>query len=341
MLTIMLLRAFYVYTRDYNSPIIPIEWCSKVIAYGFVGKAVWQTTALEVVETMKINLFSHDFCTKVAAKIMSGTKQLRQQTLNAYLIAVCTSRDFLNAFLESEAYRTKWTIESKLAAVMEHLGPDNLYKCFTRSYNPQRRIRNTILLYRKEGKVSKMKSYFVRLFKRPPQLKLKNGKQWIRKVCVCNTIRKFRGLGVFGAKNFWQFFRLGKHRYSKAIDRSFGEVGPGARKGINLIFHYPMDMMIAASISSCSLFYSDQCEKIRQMCLRHPLLRVHPDDPPEVELAKLAVRKELETIEGTQFLICEHAKVVRWCVEGTIIYEYGYWSSYEQHDDQECQGPPQ
>lgn len=333
MITIMLLRAIYESTKDYDSNTIPPDWCNTIVAYGFVGREVWQTTALEIVKNMKVNFFPADFCTKLAATIMSDTPQLRQQVLNAYLISVCTSRAFLAAFLETQAYKTKRTIESKLAVVLNHLGQGKFYKCFTRSYNPQRRIRNTLLKLKNKGNAAK--KFFNKIFARPPALKLKDGKQWRSKLNICLSIRQFRGLGMFGAKNFWQFFRLGRHSFPTALDRSFGEVGPGARKGLNLLFHFPQDLMKSSSDAPCALFYSAHCEKIRQKCLRHPLLTCHPDDHPHVKQAKIAVRNEFSSIEGTQFVICEHSKIVRWCTCGSCIYEWGYWASYEEHDDQE------
>ena len=333
MITIMLLRAIFEITKDYCHPAVPAEWSGRVVEYAFRGSAARPLTALDICQRMKLNFFPFDHCTNIARRIMlESSKELKSRTINAYLIAVCTSRDFLKAFYESGAHVHKRTMKSKLNSIIQTIGADNLFKCFTRSFNPQRRIRNQLLKLRK-AKTHLVKSYFRSLFKCPQPLSLKSGKQaWRPKVDICRTIRGYRGLGIFGAKNFWQFFSLAKTRYPALHDTAFGEVGPGARRGINLLLHLPLDLMVSCTKDASAFFYSDHCSKLGKKCAAHILLRPDSADSPEVAFAKCAVSNEFKTIEGTQFVTCEHSKIVRWCIHGTVIYEYGYWTAYENQD---------
>ena len=63
--------------------------------------------------------------------------------------------------------------------------------------------------------------------------------------------------------------------------------------------------------------------------LRHPLLKVCSDDPPEVQAAKLRLRMELQSIESCQFLLCEWGKIVTFLANGNITYRRNYWSIAE------------
>ena len=112
------------------------------------------------------------------------------------------------------------------------------------------------------------------------------------------------------------------------------EVGPGGRVGINLLLHCPPALMRDCSQDLSAQYFSDKASTLRQKCMRSPLLRPHEGDCAEIAKAKALIRQQCETVEGFQFLACEHSKIVRWLMTGNITYERGYWEWYAACDPQ-------
>ena len=179
-------------------------------------------------------------------------------TKNAYILARCTSRDFVQAFLASRAFIEKFSIKDKLTATVERLHGD-YWRAFTSSFNPQRRSRRK--LYKMRSKPIASKRYFLKGCSRKIlPLSLKTKKQACRsKQAICLEVRGYRGIGPFLAKNLWQFFRLGEFHgiYPAKQDLAFGEVGPGGRRGVNLMNGWPPGHGDAASWQT-SFFFSHE-----------------------------------------------------------------------------------
>ena len=221
----MLLRAAhdFVGEQGYSSPLLHSVWANHQCTYGFVGGAAQNCTALQVCYWMKINLFPHDKATKLIREIVCKTGSPLRRTINTYLISRCTSHEFLEAFLTTGAWKAK-SLKKKLEMVIAHFRPENSFRCFTRSFQPQRGIRNTLLKLRRQGKHIAMKKMFRSLFRAPSPLLLKDGSHRFRsKVDICKDIRCMHGLGVFGSKNFWQYYKMGV-TYPNSLDKEFGEV---------------------------------------------------------------------------------------------------------------------
>ena len=258
-------------------------------------------------------------------------KRMRQRTLNAYLMTVCSSFEFLQAFHSSCAHLAKSTLRAKLKHVLAMLGRKPYFKLFSRSFNPQRRQRATFMKLRRHGS-NRDSARFHKLFCPPPTLKLKKDRQWRTKKVLCKHIRGFRGIGPFLAKNFWLNFTLGGVRYPRAEDTFWGEVGPGGRSGINIMMGFPPELLKNCMKESTGAFYSDLATNLRKKLLRHPLLRNLPSDSDAMRAAKDMIRDALSTIEGFQFLACEWSKIVNYTTTGNPIYTRGYWKEWEMFD---------
>ena len=180
-------------------------------------------------------------------------------TKNAYLLARCTSRDFVCALLASRAHVEQFSIKQKLEATLQHLG-NNYWRAFTSSFNPQRRLRRQ--LYKLRSKNAKAKRYFMREFpKKISQLSWKTKRNaWRSKVSLCAELREYRGLGPFSAKNMWQFHRLEGvcSRYPAKYNLAFGEVGPGGRRGVCLMNGWPPKLGNSATDWQSALFFSQE-----------------------------------------------------------------------------------
>lgn len=263
-----------------------------------------------------------------------GTRRTRHRTLNAYLMTVCSSFEFLAAFHSSGAHLKQRTLRTKLGVVAAMLGRKPFYRFFSRSFNPQRRQRATFLLLRRKGS-NRDTSKFYKILRPPPTLKLKSkNREWRSKKDLCREIRQFSGIGPFLAKNFWQNFTLGGVVYPRAENAFWGEVGPGGRAGINIIMGFPPDLLKNCARESSTAFYSELATTLRKKLLRHPLLEDLPADTDAMREAKQIIREGLTTIEGFQFLCCEWSKVVNYCTSGNQVYERGYWKNKESADVQ-------
>ena len=93
----------------------------------------------------------------------------------------------------------------------------------------------------------------------PLNLKQKTG-AWQDKLTLCEELRSLRGLGPFQAKNCWQFLRLGDAvgAYPDKHNSKYGEVGPGGRKGVNLLRGWPPRLSCSSTDRNAALFYSHQ-----------------------------------------------------------------------------------
>ena len=60
-------------------------------------------TVQYVLNTMKINFFPQDACTKIIRNIMEAWPDSEHAFANAYVCSVCTGKQFLQAFLDSNA----------------------------------------------------------------------------------------------------------------------------------------------------------------------------------------------------------------------------------------------
>lgn len=268
--------------------------------------------------------------------IQAGQANLRRRTINAYLVTVCSSYEFLKTFYESGAHLSKKTLHSKVKHVASLLGRKPFYKFFTRSFNPQRRQRAVFLKHRRKSSCRDAGLFF-RFFRRaPPVLKLKANRKWQPKQTLCKQIREYRNVGPFLAKNFWQNYTIGGVQYPRALNAAFGEVGPGGRAGINILLGFPPDLMKACGRDSSAAFYADQATRLRKKLLRHPLLQADPSDNDELRQAKQLIIDSLSTIEGLQFLTCEWSKIVNYCATGNCTYERGYWNWWDSADDAEA-----
>lgn len=225
LLTIMLVRAIHDFVGEpgYSSILIPALWAQHMCSYCYVGLSPSQPmSAVDVCRSMKLNLFPHDKSTKLIANILKCTSRKGgRRTINTYMMTRCTSYEFLAAFLATGTHRLK-TLRGKIRGMMKHFGVDGLHKCFTRSFQPQRRIRNSLLKLRRAGKHLAMKKMFKSQFVAPAQLKLKSGKQFRNKLDICRDIRSMYGLGVFGSKNYWQYYKLAA-TYPARKDCVYGE----------------------------------------------------------------------------------------------------------------------
>ena len=79
-------------------------------------------------------------------------------------------------------------------------------------------------------------------------------------------------------------------------------------------------------------YFAEKATELRKKCLRHPLLKVCAEDSAELAQAKQLIRDQCETVEGFQFLCCEHSKIVRWLMTWNCTYNRGYWEWFAARD---------
>ena len=121
-------------------------------------------------------------------------------------------------------------------------------------------------------------------------------------------------------------------QYPLKRDQMFGEVGPGGRIGINWMLGHPSRLLKDNNGSDAALFFSSLANVLRAQALHHDILKMDPSDSPLVAAAKSAIRLELQTVEGFQFLACEWSKIVAYMLHRRIIYARGYWRQAEAAD---------
>ena len=330
LLTTMMVRCLFEEFGSYSDARMPSELADAAFVFS-IGKTASSTaTCRQICEGMKINVFSSDATTCLIRKCIKGCS-MHHATLNAYILARCTSRAFAEEFYAGGAYKSKKTVRGKLAHTVNGLGK-KYWRCFTTSFNPQRRERRQFFKLRRRPRLSKREFFRTLSLKAMPRLKLKQGKAWRSKVDICKEIRSYPGMGPLSAKNMWQFFSLSGYRLPRKLDAQFGEVGEGGRKGCNLMLHNPLQFATKSTDELSSQFFSKTTQELQHRMLKHALLRDRPGDEQFLRNARQKIKIELSTIEGTQFLLCEWSKLCNWMLTGNCTYCRGYWRLAEEQN---------
>ena len=261
-----------------------------------------------------------DPCTDLVIRMLQGSPS--HFFTNLYLVSVCTSRSFLQALYDSNAYATATTVKDKMIAVWKRIP---VHKCFSNSFNPQRIVRRQVLA----TPPKKRKALILgKLAKQPLRPRLRNPKhKFVNKLHLTKQIRKMKMLGPFQAKNYYQFWRAALDRDPVPQGNSFCETGPGCRAAVNYLHGYPVMLLKYKSSLSAAMFYNDRIAELRQKLLANDLLKDAPTDNEVVKQAKNKLRKLLDTVEGVQFAMCELGKMFTFLLTGNDIYVRHHWNA--------------
>ena len=333
LVSLLLCRAAYTYTGTYTSSELPKAMLDLLfdMAFAPAPRRTKRTHALKVkdlLRRMKINLFSTDHTTREIKDILKDNWSHRH--INAYILTLFTSRDFVKAFRDSGAYSKSYPwVSQKLARTWDYLdGP--IHTSFATAFNPQRRQYWT---YKKMTDATARTTILKNVARVVPPLKTKNAQQIRRsKRDMCKDLRQLHGLGPFLAKNMWQFLTVDSSKYSLPPDNnSWGEVGKGGRTGANILNSWPFQFSTTSSSQAAADFWALTVSEIRDELLACPELQPDAKDTDTMVKAKQMLVAELQTIEGTQFVLCEWSKVVHYVLHGNADYErYFSWDTAQE-----------
>ena len=106
---------------------------------------------------------------------------------------------------------------------------------------------------------------------------------------------------------------------------SLRQVGPGARKAINLLNKSPPCFAQTSASWSSAQYFAEQLKIVAEELRACPELKPLPSDSDTVKTAKANANKLLSTLEGVQFLLCELGKIFTFLLTDGIVYARGYW----------------
>ena len=330
LLTVMMVRCLFEELGSFDDPRMPAALADAVFVFSMGKGASSAATCRQICQSMKINVFSTDATTCLIRKCVEGVSRYHA-TANAYILARCTSREFAQEFYTGGAYIDRKTVRAKLVHTLNRLGK-KYWRCFTTSFNPQRRERRQFFKLRRRPRLSRRELFRTMSLKNMPRLKLKQGKAWRSKVDICREIRSYPGMGPLSAKNMWQFFSLSGLRLPRKQDNQFGEVGEGGRKGCNLMLHNPLQFATKSTDDHSAQFFHKSVQELQHRMLKHALLRDSDFGEQFMKTARQKVKLELATIEGAQFLLCEWSKLCNWMLTGNCTYCRGYWRLAETNN---------
>lgn len=323
-LSVMLARVGFSLTGSYDHPELK-KWLDTSAEIG-CDDANRTVTVRTIVEALKINFHSLDKTTLLQRKSLDGT--FRNKLINSYILTRCSSRAFGKAFFNSGASKGG-RLKSKLRTTLTGLGGSS-HRCFTMSYNPQRRTRyeHKKKLKKHPGRGLKLLFHELRYDSKLYEIKLKDcARNWISKFNICKSLKKLRGFGPFLAKNMWQLIQSWS-RYPNVLDLEFCESGPGARCGANWMVANPPLLMLNATNDHAAFYYSELISDLRKECLSSILLANPPRGSIQQKCVDL-IKTELSTLEGCQFILCEWSKIVCWARTGSVVYTRLYWRNLE------------
>jgi hypothetical protein len=345
LLKIMVCRAAYGATKCYDDERMP-KVIEEELALSFdnAPKTYARHDVLshrQVLQKLKVNFFSKDGVTKdiEAIQQVAPTKK----SINTYIMTLCSSRKFIEAFSASGACSVVAGVRQKFLITWAHMAKDGGTMCesFTRSYNPQRRQRALYATYNDEEKAQE--HFLSTISTKQFRLRLKDGgQQRYGKRQVCRKIRKLKGIGVFLSKNYWQFYCLGRSGKALPDDLQWSETGPGARVGANVMAGRPPNLLRDAQSLDSSDFFVQELVAIRKRMRLSSVLKPSVCDNKVVQQAKLDVLKEIVTLEGVQFFLCEWSKIVKYVLTRDKRYERIYYEQCGQQkvadasSDDEC-----
>lgn len=139
-LSLMICRSAHDELQTYSHPQIPATLLSLVYDLRFVNAPAASTarqclTVRDLVTDMKLNFFESD---KISVMIKSLLRDApSHRTTNTYLLTLCTSLEFVTRLRDTGAFNEEISVVGKLRRVRQVLP---IYKWFSLSFNPQRRM---------------------------------------------------------------------------------------------------------------------------------------------------------------------------------------------------------
>ena len=201
-------------------------------------------TVQKVLDAMKINWFPTDYCTDIIRGLMGEFPA--EAFANAYVLSVCTSREFARAFKDAGAGGIS-DIFNKLDATWAHMqrAGIKLHRSFTKSFRPQCIWRNQWANTKHNMVAKKIKATLVSRSVKP-LITRKKDHTFKTKKAICKELRDFRSMGPALAKNWRQFYSLTPKHLRPAVpdDKMLRRSRPGGSQCLQ----FPQSVALEAQL---------------------------------------------------------------------------------------------